>query len=1067
MADGDANHPKTTAQNPNFVADYFGSSRLHFIGSFRARYESMLAAVAKRLRKNASELLQPVVEPAKGSRERVIVHVDMDAFFASIAVRDNPRLRGRPIAVCHAANDERAAVGVGHGGEISSCSYEARACGVRAGMFLNHARKECPDLVAVPYDFAAYERASIVIYTLFYQLDNVVVQAQSVDEAYLDVTNCLAVAGDWSPSHVDDLVQRLRNDIYHQTGCRASAGIGPSKLVARVATSRAKPNGQLRVRPEDVADFILSLDVNDLPRIGRRTSAKLSELGVQTCADLQKVSLTSLQSMFGEQSGQTYYNVCRGLDIAPVEPLKPRKSIGAEVSWAVRFDVNDSKKVTHFVTAMAHEVASRCKAAGAVGRKATYKAYRKKTNTDRFHKFLGHGPCDIFTKSCKLDMCTDQAFPDVLSRACLDLHSSLRIQSELLRGVAIQVGDLVFGAFEEKEEADEEGLARCKSANHVQSILGYLRKDSRREGNVESCCAHGAGTDEAAQNCVYKDGRRTDAHSERPGSSSARLFSNATLDGHGSSKLDYCGRIVVAGNSDSLPTKVESHQKRILSPSASHGKACSAVACEDSGDSAGCEDAELFLSPGPSDRNMQAFLTEDSLRLNFENTTKKPVDLNVNRDVSIQSSSREFAGKSLPLKKAKLDEVTPEATECNASAQNIREKTSNHLPRSDAVDFVDETHVIFDDGEISEASGQNPGARVYSRCKFGPDAVEPQTTAILEASPSHAFSGEEEAGDSAHAHSYYEIPPEWDKQVFMSLPSHIQKELVQGGQMEEPDGGRTRRNSRHSAAAGCRRREETTDQAVKPRSFSRVRKRAQVTMTQLAVVSKVKADGSSIVSAEEFKQRRMRECVELLEDLHGQDNPNGRACRRGRPKSLTKLVDPPPGTSETLAEDAKSQSELRDHEDCLDIPSPPMLGIETPVLGLNASNADCEYDSGVLTQLEVEQAMSGSRVFNKDVLPSIAEKLFRWMRMTRSDVRSAHVELLRARLLEQARNRELARLYSELVTIRRFSVTVGGDWLDGFNAILRDVQYEVTQILSVPLQIAPITDTERECSSIH
>lgn len=431
--------PRPTNENPNFVRDYFASSRLHFIGSFRARYESMMVAVGKKLAVNPAELLQSSAEKGllaskRKPVERVVVHVDMDCFFASVAVKKNPSLAGKCIAVCHG------------GGEISSCSYEARKFGVRAGMFFRNARQLCPELLSVPYEFPMYEQVSIQIYALFFSYPGVCVEAVSVDEAYLDVTLAVGNDREGSQSAAEQMVHTLRSNIFAQTGCTASAGIGPSKLIARLATKGAKPNGQLRVKQENIIEYLDTLKVKDLPGIGWRTSKKMDELGIKRCPQLRALSLHFLQSEFGERQGQVFYDLSRALDLRPVEPLKPRKSIGAEASWGVRFNRDEGEKARRFIMDMADEVATRVLAAGAYGTKVTYKVYKKIPDSSMLGwKHLGHGPCTILSRSGKISSKSgNRGLKESLREVCLRLHEDLRVRNEELRGVGLQMTDLLF-----------------------------------------------------------------------------------------------------------------------------------------------------------------------------------------------------------------------------------------------------------------------------------------------------------------------------------------------------------------------------------------------------------------------------------------------------------------------------------------------------------------------------------------------------------------------------------------------------------------------------------------------
>lgn len=180
--------------------------------------------------------------------ERAIIHLDMDCFFAAVAAVGRPEFHGKPLAVCHSNSAQGS-------GEVSSANYEARAFGVGAGMFIAEAKKRCPGLVVVPYEFDKYQHISEQVYRILMRYTGCV-QPLSCDEAYLDVTGL----GD-----PEDIARRIRSDIVTTTGCTASAGIGPNVLLARLATKKGKPNGQCRVRMHQALEFLGDLPVEELP----------------------------------------------------------------------------------------------------------------------------------------------------------------------------------------------------------------------------------------------------------------------------------------------------------------------------------------------------------------------------------------------------------------------------------------------------------------------------------------------------------------------------------------------------------------------------------------------------------------------------------------------------------------------------------------------------------------------------------------------------------------------------------------------------------------------------------
>jgi len=245
---------------------------------------------------------------------RAIIHLDMDCFHASIEVRDRPALRGKPVGV-GGARERR--------GVLTTCNYEARKFGVHSAMPTFMALQRCPDLIVLPTRFDVYRREAAVIRGILQRFTNVI-EPLSLDEAYLDVTA--------HPGAPGPLAQVIRNMIFQKTKLTSSAGIGPNKLVAKIASEINKPNGQLEVKPDEVAEFMLELPVRKIWGIGAVTEQKLQQLGVKTCGELQRFSRPELLEHFGK-FGIELYDLCRGIDHRPVEPDRPRKSLSTEETF--------------------------------------------------------------------------------------------------------------------------------------------------------------------------------------------------------------------------------------------------------------------------------------------------------------------------------------------------------------------------------------------------------------------------------------------------------------------------------------------------------------------------------------------------------------------------------------------------------------------------------------------------------------------------------------------------------------------------------------------------------------
>jgi DNA polymerase-4 len=244
---------------------------------------------------------------------RKIIHVDMDAFYASVEQMDNPELIGKPIAVG----------GSGKRGVISAASYEARKFGVKSAMAGNLAIKLCPELIFVKPNFERYTEISKKIRKIFYDYSDLV-EPLSLDEAYLDVTS--NKKGNPSASL---LAKEIRQRIFNEVGLTASAGISINKFVAKVASDYNKPNGQKTVDPEEVIPFLEQLDIRKFYGVGKVTAEKMYQLGVFTGKDLKLKSIEFLEEHFGK-SGKYYYYVVRGIHNSEVKPNRIRKSLAAE-----------------------------------------------------------------------------------------------------------------------------------------------------------------------------------------------------------------------------------------------------------------------------------------------------------------------------------------------------------------------------------------------------------------------------------------------------------------------------------------------------------------------------------------------------------------------------------------------------------------------------------------------------------------------------------------------------------------------------------------------------------------
>ncbi|KAA8587973.1 hypothetical protein FQN60_001167 [Etheostoma spectabile] len=483
------------AQTGGLISEFYSHSRLHQISTWRSNFSEYVnelhgkrKAVGGASFPGKDRLRKSVAQRSTDSRgtsvptsvKSCILHVDMDCFFVSVGIRHRPELRGKPIAVTsnrgqgrvplrpgahpqleqqyyqrkhthpqpesadedlhrspsqespdsHANGVDQAAATLSMA-EIASCSYEARQAGVRNGMFFGKAKQLCPSLQSVPYDFEAYKEVALTMYETLagYTHD---IEALSCDEVLIDGSALLTELG----VNPEDLASAIRADIKEKTECCASVGMGSNILLARLATRKAKPDGQYFLKSEGVDDFIRDLPVTSLPGVGPVMGRKLAAMGVRSCGDLQQVSLSQLQKKFGPRTGQTLFRFCRGLDDRPVRYEKERKSVSAEMNYNIRFTTVDEAE--SFMTNLSMEVQKRLQEAGLRGRKVTLKVMVRKVGAPlESAKYGGHGICDSLARTVMLAQSTDNG--QLIAAAVIKLFHAMKLQILDMRGVGIQV----------------------------------------------------------------------------------------------------------------------------------------------------------------------------------------------------------------------------------------------------------------------------------------------------------------------------------------------------------------------------------------------------------------------------------------------------------------------------------------------------------------------------------------------------------------------------------------------------------------------------------------------------
>jgi DNA polymerase-4 len=351
------------------------------------------------------------------TRQRKIIHIDMDAFYASVEQRDNPDLRGKPVAV--GGSRER--------GVVAAASYEARKFGVRSAMPSVTAKRQCPDLIFVKPRFEVYKEISRHIRTIFAEHSEII-EPLSLDEAYLDVTENIQ-----GIPIATEIATMIRPKILSETGLTASAGISYNKFLAKLASDQNKPNGQFVITPKMGPSFVQDLPVGKFHGIGPATSAKMNGLRIFTGLDMRNQTLEFMTANFGK-AGAYYYWISRGIDERPVRANRIRKSVGAENTFSQ--DLADYEALAAELQPLIEKVWRYCETTGARGRTATLKV--------KFSDF------ELITRSRSvaiIDSASD------LSSLALELLKQLMPPKKAIRLLGISVS-----GFTDPEPEDEDQL---------------------------------------------------------------------------------------------------------------------------------------------------------------------------------------------------------------------------------------------------------------------------------------------------------------------------------------------------------------------------------------------------------------------------------------------------------------------------------------------------------------------------------------------------------------------------------------------------------------------------------
>lgn len=451
----------------SFVNEFYSHSRLHHLSTWSSELREFTTKNLPLVRRKYKTL-----PPSKSLRRlgvKGICHIDIDCFFVSVGLRDRPDLLGQPVAVTHARDSKKRPLEEGEGGggeeegiefegsdaqgggdgggggggrvplsrstsDIASCSYEAREYGIRNGMSVGEAVKLCPRLNFLPYEFEKYRAVSQTLYEIVITYSHAV-EPVSCDEVFIEFSD---YAASWD--EMGEIVSTLRREIEAKTGCKVSAGISHNMLLARLATRKAKPNGQFHLIEDETGDYLKETPVSSLPGIGYKMREELGKIGVSSCGELRGIPLPRLREVFGPKTGYTLYCFARGIDNRDLSTKKERKSLSVEINYGMRF--NHISEAETLIAQLSEELHSRVLEAGVIGSSVTLKLkIRQEAAPYETRKYLGHGRCDNVSRSYQLHSATNRK-EEIHQAACYLLKQVSPKPSDI-RGMGIVLNKLV------------------------------------------------------------------------------------------------------------------------------------------------------------------------------------------------------------------------------------------------------------------------------------------------------------------------------------------------------------------------------------------------------------------------------------------------------------------------------------------------------------------------------------------------------------------------------------------------------------------------------------------------